>query len=51
MYAENEPAMKRKEAVLNHLPGELYTVDANDKYRRFSKVAEVKNLSKSNISS
>ena len=23
MYAENEPAMKRNEAVLNDLPGEL----------------------------
>ena len=31
MYAENEPAMKRNEAVLNDLPGELYTIEANDK--------------------
>ena len=31
MYAENEPAMKRTEAVLNELPGELYTIETNDK--------------------
>ena len=31
MYAENEPAMKRNEAVLNELPGELYIIKANDK--------------------
>ena len=31
MSAENEPAMKRNEAVLNELPGKLYTVDANAK--------------------
>ena len=31
MYAENEPALKRNEAVLNELPGELYTIEANDK--------------------
>ena len=31
MYAENEQAMKRNEAVLNDLPGELYTIEANDK--------------------
>ena len=31
MYAENEPAIKRNEAVLNELPCELYTKDANDK--------------------
>ena len=30
-YAENEPAMKKNEAVLNELPGELYTIEANDK--------------------
>ena len=30
MYAENEPAIKRNEAVLNELPGELYTIEAND---------------------
>ena len=31
MYAENEPAMERNEAVLNDLPGELYIVEADDK--------------------
>ena len=31
MYAEDEPAMKRNEAVLNELPGELYIIEANDK--------------------
>ena len=31
MIAENEPAMKRNEAVLSDLPGELYTIEANDK--------------------
>ena len=31
MYAENEPAMKRNEVVLNELPGELYIIEANDK--------------------
>ena len=31
MYAENKPAMKRNEAVLNELPGELYIIEANDK--------------------
>ena len=31
MFAENEPAMKRNEAVLNKLPGEIYTIEANDK--------------------
>ena len=31
MYAEIKPAMKRNEAVLNDLPGELYTIKANDK--------------------
>ena len=31
MYAENEPAMKRNEAVPNKLPGELYTLEVNDK--------------------
>ena len=30
MHAENEPAMKRNEAVLNELSGELYTREAND---------------------
>ena len=31
MYPDNEPAMKRNEAVLNELLGELYTMVANDK--------------------
>ena len=31
MYAENEPALKRSEAVLNDLPGERYSIEANDK--------------------
>ena len=31
MYAENEPAMKKNEAVLNELPGELYTIETNEK--------------------
>ena len=31
MYVENEPAMKRNEAVLNELPGEPYTTETNDK--------------------
>ena len=31
MYLENEPVMKRNEAVLNDLPGKLYTIKANDK--------------------
>ena len=31
MYAENEPAMKRNEAVLNELPGEPYIIEAKDK--------------------
>ena len=31
IYAGNEPTMKRHEAVLNELPGELYTIEANDK--------------------
>ena len=31
IYTENEPAMKKNEAVLNELPGELYTIEANDK--------------------
>ena len=30
-YAENEPAMKRNEAVLSELHGERYTTEANDK--------------------
>ena len=31
MYAQNEPAMKRNEVVLNELPGELYIMEVNDK--------------------
>ena len=31
MYAENEQGMKRNEAIFNELPGELDTVEANDK--------------------
>ena len=31
MYAENEPAMKRNDAVLNNLPGKLYPIEADDK--------------------
>ena len=31
MYGENEPAIGRKETVLNNLPGELYTIEADDK--------------------
>lgn len=31
MYVENEPAMKKNEVVLNNLPGELYTTEADEK--------------------
>ena len=31
MYAENKSAMKRNDAVLNDLPGELYTIETDDK--------------------
>ena len=31
MYAENEPAMKRNDAALNDLPGELYIIEAYQK--------------------
>ena len=31
MYAENEPVMKRNETVPIELPGERYTIEANDK--------------------
>ena len=31
MYAENEPATKRNDAVLNDLLGELYTIETDDK--------------------
>ena len=30
-YAEKRPAISRNEAVLNNLPGELYTIEADDK--------------------
>ena len=31
MYAEKKPTMSRNEAVLKDLPGEFYTIEANDK--------------------
>ena len=31
MDAENEPAMKRNEAVLKQMPGDLYEIQGNDK--------------------
>ena len=31
MFSENEPAMKRNEAVLNDVPGQLYTIEAYSK--------------------
>ena len=31
MYAENKPAMKRNDTVLNDLSGELYTIRAKEK--------------------
>ena len=31
MYSENEPALKRNEAVSNNLPGELCTIKADEK--------------------
>ena len=31
MYAKNETAMKSNEALLNKLPGQLYTMEANGK--------------------
>ena len=31
MYAENEPAIKRNDAILNDLPGELYAIESDDK--------------------
>ena len=37
MFAENEPAMKRNNAVLNDFPGELYTIEADDKITDNSK--------------
>ena len=32
MYAENDPAIKRNEPFLTELPGEIYTIEANDKF-------------------
>ena len=32
MYVENGPAKKGNEIVLNDLPGELYTTEANCKF-------------------
>ena len=31
MLSENEPAVKRNEAVLNDVPGQLYTIEAYSK--------------------
>ena len=31
MYAENEPAIGRNEAVINNLSDELYTIETDDK--------------------
>ena len=31
MYAENEPAIKRNDAILNDLPGELYAIEPDGK--------------------
>ena len=31
MYAENEPVIGRNEVVFNNLPGQLYTIGADDK--------------------
>ena len=31
MYAKNETSMKSNEALLNKLPGQLYTMEANGK--------------------
>ena len=33
MYAENEPAIKRNEALLNTLPAELYTIELMTKFQ------------------
>ena len=32
MYAENDPAIKRNEPFLTEFPGEIYTIEANDKF-------------------
>ena len=37
MYAENEPTMKRTEAVLNDLPCDLYMKEASDKIPDYCK--------------
>ena len=37
MYAENEPAMKRNDTVLNDLPGEIYPIEVNCKILNNSK--------------
>ena len=46
MYTENKPAMKRNDAVVNDLLGELFTIEADgssgsktNKHRRFSQVS------------
>ena len=31
MYPENDPDMKRNDAVVNYLPGKLYIIEADDK--------------------
>ena len=31
MYAENEPAIKRNDAILNDWPGELYSIEPDGK--------------------
>ena len=46
MYAENEPAIKRNEAVLNDLSGEFYKITGNDKIPdncRYSLAIQMKN--------
>ena len=37
IHAENEPAVKRNEAILNDLPGKFYTKEANEKFPDNSK--------------
>ena len=37
IHAENEPAVKRNEAILNDLPGKFYTIEANEKFPDNSK--------------
>ena len=31
IYAEDKPAIKSNDVVLNYLPGEIYTIEAHDK--------------------